>query len=149
MGTDIWVHAEYLNYRRRRYQHIDKEFLIYRSYLLFDILGCGRGRREPLYCQRGLPNDVTAKTYKEFKDGELDFHDASWLTTQEYRKCLDRYCEIVNAKSGEAYEWRLDYIAPELEPDPKIIADYERIYRCLKSSEDKGNPARVVFWFDN
>ena len=68
MGTDIWVHAEYLNFRRKKYQYINKHFYIIRSYLLFDILAGGRGRREPIYCQRGLPDNVSAKTLKDYRN---------------------------------------------------------------------------------
>lgn len=153
MGTDIWVHLEYLDHRRRRYKHLRKELYIRRSYLLFDLLAGGRGRREPIYSQRGLPDDITRETYREFKNGECDFHDMSWLTTREYRRCLDRYYEIANAPDeeppSEAREWRLDYISSEESPNPIITKDAELIYGIMKTSEDKGNSARIVFWFDN
>lgn len=77
----------------------------------------------------------------------------SWLTTREYRRCLDRYYEIVNAPDeeplSEAREWRLDYISSEVSPNPIIAKDAELIFRLMEASEDKGNSARIVFWFDN
>lgn len=153
MGTDIWVHAEYLNFRRKKYQYINKHFYIIRSYLFFDILAGGRGRREPIYCQRGLPDNVSAKTLKDYRNEGDDIHDVSWLTTQEYRKCLDWYYEIVDAPDEdpptEARRWREDYLSPDGTPNPEVAATAERIYRYLKASEDKGHPARIVFWFDN
>jgi len=153
MGTDIWVHVEYRDHRRRKYKHIDKDFYIRRSYLLFDILAGGRGRREPIYSQRGLPDDITRETYREFKGGEDDFHDMSWLTTLEYRRCLDRYHTIETATEekspSEERKWRQDYISSDNIMESDTVKDAEFIYQAMKASEDKGNSARIVFWFDN
>lgn len=137
MGTDIWVHVEYRDRRKKRYKHTSVDIGPYRPYLLFDILGGGRGNRNPLYYPRGLPGDVTNETYTEYKDGGPElFHHASWLETQEYRECLDTYYEIVGeSDEGSAFE--------------DMKKNLELIYRYMKDSDDEGEPARLVFWFDN
>lgn len=137
MGTDIRFHVEYHERKKKRYKHANMDIALERPYLLFDLLGGGRGGRNPLYYPRGLPGDVTDETYKEYKDGEDEFHHASWLDTQEYRECLDMYYEIIGEAGNED---------PLFEDFKKKL---ELIYRYMKDSDDEGEPARIVFWFDN
>lgn len=132
MATDIWIHVEYLD-RKGRYCHSREDFHVERNYLLFDLMGGGRGGRNPLYHQRGIPADATPQTQNEYRDGGQDFHDSSWLTTMEYRECLDMYYALMCTDDHNS----------------DAVKDWERVYEYMKSSDDDGDLARIVFWFDN
>ena len=75
-------------------------------------------------------------TYKEYKMWGGDAHTASWLSTEEFGECLEELKKI----------FRDD--VPDENVD-EILNDYLQIYRSMKESEDDGEPARIVFWFDN
>ena len=150
MGTDIRIHVEYLDCKTKQYTHANEDFRRDRCYLLFDLLGGGRGNKNPLYYPRGLPGDLSDETLRCYKYGESEFHHASWLTTMEFRECLDAFYETPKEDNiPEDLSQKLDSIMHDLpsRPDPMIC--YEQIYCYMKSSDDDGEPSRIVFWFDN
>lgn len=136
MGTDIWINVERKSRRYRRYKYGKEFFFARRYYILFGFLASARSEFEALYPPRGLPKDISKTTLRKYKDGEEDFHTCSWLTTSEFRECIDHANNTAE---------KLNRINNQFDPRP----DYERIYQCMKESEDEGEPARIVFWFDN
>lgn len=119
-----------------RWKHYDVDCPETRNYGVFGILAGARSDIPPLFPPRGVPEDATWKTRKEYLDDCGDFHTASWLSTTEFRECLDAVDEIIRDRRQDAYQsdW---------------LSDYEFIYRLMKDSEDEGEPARIIFWFDN
>ena len=137
MATDIWIHMEYRNRKTKKYKYGGK-FDGDRLYGVFDIIAGVRGNIKPIYPPRGLPGDVNNCIYKQYKEGKPDFHTASWLSTSEFRECLDAVNEIIreeDKKEGIIY-------------DPDWAKSYELIYDYMKSYDADGEPARIVFWFD-
>lgn len=152
MATDIHISVEYLERKTNRYKKSPEDFGRNRHYLLFDLLGGGCGNRNPLYHTRGLPIDVSDNTYKEYKKDEEGFHHASWLTTMEFRECLDE-CNALEAtdydKIPEDHKQKLEYLHQNLPKIDDPMKNYELIYKYMKDSDDEGEPARIIFWFDN
>ena len=61
--------------------------------------------------------------------------NVSWLTTQEFGKCLDAVDRIVKKE--------FPYV------DDDWLKNYLYVYNCMKESEDEGDQARIIFWFYN
>lgn len=78
-----------------------------------------------------LPGDASKYVLKEFRDWGTDAHYTSWLNAEEFGYCLD--------------------FAKERYPDAAEdwLKDYEFILKNLRDSDNEGEPARMVFWFDN
>ena len=131
MGTDIHMYMECHSRKKKQYTYHGK-LEGYRLYGLFGIMSDVFTDEEPLYYSRGLPGDVTNQVYRAYKDEGGDAHHASWLNTEEFRKCLD----VANERFAKD--------APE-----DWLKQYELVYSYLKDSDDEGEPARIVFWFDN
>ena len=138
MSTGIWIRMEYQERKTKRYKYLG-EFDGDKLYGVFGILAGVRSDIKPIYPPRGLPDDVNDCIYKEYKKGQPDLHTASWLSTSELRECLDAVYEIIRKEveeEGRTY-------------NPDWAESYEQIYRYMKSSEEDGDPTRIVFWFDN
>ena len=75
------------------------------------------------------------ETCSHHKDYEGDAHTESWLTTDEFGECIDA----------------VDAIFREQKPDVNNdwLKNYRLIHKYMKDSDDEGEPARIVFWFDN
>ena len=137
MGADIRIYMEYLERKTNKYKCIGK-FDGDRLYGVFGIIAGVRSDIKPIYPPRGLPIDVNDSMYKEYK-GEPEYHTASWLSTSELRECLDAVYEIIRKEEEEAGRTY----------NPDWAKSYEQIYNYMKSSEEDGDPTRIVFWFDN
>ena len=133
MATDIWIHIEHKSRKTNKYVY-DFEADGERIYALFGVLAGTRGSCEPIYEPRGLPDDITPKTLKIYKEFGVDAHTPSWLTTKELRECLDQTIKEYENGEEEIISW---------------LKPYENIYEYMKQSEDEGEPSRIVFWFDN
>ncbi|MBR5698605.1 MAG: hypothetical protein IKX44_08330 [Prevotella sp.] len=135
MATDIWIHIEHKSRKSGKYVY-DFEADGDRIYSLFGALAGTRGKLEPMFDPRGLPDDVTPETLEEYNLFEEDAHTPSWLTTNELRECLDQTIKEYSDEYGEkeVKSW---------------LKNYEKIYEYMKYSEDEGEPSRIVFWFDN
>ena len=137
MGADIHVHVEYYSSRKKSWIHSNVEFDTPRLYAMFSIMAYELSDIiRPLYRAKGLPGDITRQTYIEHRDYGGDAHTESWLTTDEFRECLDEVDSIIRSNYPEHY-------------DPEWLKEYELIYKYMKDSNDEGEPARIVFWFDN
>lgn len=138
MGTDIHIHVEYLRRKKGKkpyWMHSGEEFCADRLYGVFGILAGLRSDINPLYPPRGLPGDITMETYRHYKDYDGEAHTASWLTTEEFGDCLDAVDVVVREQEPEASDdW---------------LKNYRLIHKYMKDSDDEGEPARIVFWFDN
>ncbi len=139
MGTDIAIHIEYLRHKRGKkpyWVHPGEEIIGDRLYYVFGILAGVRCNTEPLYHPRGMPGNATLKTYNDYKSFGEGLYATSWLTTQEFRECLETIDKIAKEEDGECY-------------NENWLKNYWEIYNYMKDSEDAGEPARIVFWFDN
>lgn len=138
MATDIWIHIEYKSRKNKKYKYAG-EFDGDRLYGVFGILAGARSAIEPLYPPRGLPGDVCESIYRAYKDFQSDAHTPSYLYTDELRECLDTVDEVIHeyyAKEDTIY-------------DPDWLKTYEYIYSYMRTCDEEGEPARMVFWFDN
>ena len=147
MATDIWGHIEYRPKGKKFFVHLKDincdEWWSYpsRDYEMFQAMSGARWMIDDikqLFETRGLPDDLSRETWRKYKDGEPDFHTASWLDTDELKQCIDHVRDIdIN---------KLKYDPENVE---KCLKFYMEIYNCMKSSDDDGDYTRLVFWFDN
>ncbi len=131
MATDIWIHIEFKSRKTGKWTYAyeaDGE----RYYEMFGVLAGTRGDSDALYEPRGLPNDASPETLKEYKDFGEDAHTPCWLTTQELKECMDQL------------EKKFNPMVVNIEQNP-----YYKIYEIMKYMEDQGEPCRMIFWFDN
>ena len=133
MATDIWIHVEHRS--RNKYVY-DFEADGERIYALFGALAGTRGTIDPIYDPRGLPDYVSPEVLEEYRLFEGDAHTPSWLTTIEFRKCLDLTIKVLSKKEDE------NNVKTWFQP-------YEKIYEYMKYCESEGESSRIVFWFDN
>lgn len=112
-----------------------------RNYDLFSILAGVRGNIDPIDEPRGLPEDVTETTKREYDKGGRDAHTPSYYTLKEIK---DYY---YNNSENDEITIILDYFLKPMENRFKeefwITSDDEKRYTT------KENGFRVIFWFDN
>ncbi len=160
MGTDIHIHIEYLRRKKSKkphWIHPGEEFDADRRYSVFGILAGLRSDIKPLYPPRGLPGDITMETYRHYKDYGGEAHIASWLTTQEFGECLDVVERIVEERSKQPktdLQCNIELVEKLLrnyhdDNDDDWLKSYRLLYKYMKDSDDDGEPARIIFWFDN
>lgn len=158
MGTDIHIHLEYRSRKTKHFQY-GGELDGKRLYGIFEIMAGSevRGDGESLYPVRGLPEDVTQVTYKDYKDWEGDAHHASWLTTNEFASCIvETYIRINSIDALKLYKeyedlWKKIRLITdiELKKDDDCLLSYKQMLNLMLSYEKNGEPCRIVFWFDN
>ena len=129
MGIDICVFMEYRSRKKKRYTYFGKMDSP-RLYGIFEFMGKIYKDKKPLYGIRGLPGDVTEPVYHLYKKYGRYAHNASWLTTEEFKNCLDRADEQYSDVASEGW-----------------LREYEQIYSYLKDYDNDKWPARIVFWF--
>lgn len=107
-----------------------------------------------------------------------DWHSHSWLTTDELRQVIEKYASYSEPQHLMAKRVNGEWEIPEgYMPDPAFADFFEKkadsenyqimplvskepvslrapaeivaIYNAMKSLEESGNNARLVFWFDN
>lgn len=140
MATDIWTHIEYKHRKKKKYVHAEGTETGLRYYAMFWTMAGVRfvPNFEQLYKPKGLPGDITQETLEEYRDGKPDFHTMSWLDTEELKACIDSVREISITRYNESPEKVDEWLQP-----------YTSIYHYMKECDDEGEPARLVFWFDN
>jgi hypothetical protein len=112
-----------------------------RNYDLFSILAEVRGSYDPIDDPRGLPEDVTDATRKEFERWGQDAHTPSHYTLKELKDYLYN-----NSEDDELTETLKRFVEPmenRFREEFWITNDDEKRYTV------KENAFRVVFWFDN
>jgi hypothetical protein len=112
-----------------------------RNYDLFSILAEVRGSYDPIDDPRGLPEDVTDATRKEFERWGRDAHTPSHYTLKELKDYLYN-----NSEDEEVTETLKRFVEPmenRFREEFWITNDDEKRYTV------KENTFRVVFWFDN
>jgi hypothetical protein len=112
-----------------------------RNYDLFSILAEVRGSYDPIDDPRGLPEDVTDATRKEFERWGRDAHTPSHYTLKELKDYLYN-----NSEDDELTETLKRFVEPmenRFREEFWITNDDEKRYTV------KENAFRVVFWFDN
>ena len=131
MGTDIHMYMEYRSRKKKRYVY-GGEFDVDRLYGVFEVMANVFSDTKSLYETRGLPGDVTPQVLKTYRDYGGDAHHASWLTSSEFKECLDKADSLYYEDAPE--DW---------------LKSYKLAYSYLYDSDKEGEPSRVVFWFDN
>ena len=97
------------------------------------------------------------ETYRHYKDYGGEAHTASWLTTQEFGECLDIVERIVEERSKQPktdLQRNIEMVEKLLrnyhdDNDDDWLKSYRLLYKYMKDSDDDGEPARIIFWFDN
>ncbi len=130
MGCDIHLHVE-VNIDGK-WEHFHAPF-IWRNYTLFAMMADVRNYEhiDPISKPRGFPEDISYISRKHFEMYERDYHSASWLSGEEYRKLANQYSEMVRKEGNERY---MGFELEEMKMDISIF-DYKDL--------------RLVFWFDN
>ena len=146
-GVNKWVNVDHwqinpnfgVDENEREYELI--AFYWGRNYDLFSILAEVRGSYDPIDDPRGLPEDVTDATQKEFERWGRDAHTPSYYTLKELKDYLYN-----NSEDEEITETLKQFIEPmenRFREEFWITNDDEKRYTV------KENAFRVVFWFDN
>lgn len=107
MGTDIYIHIEHKSRKKKRFVY-DFEAEGERAYLLFGVMAGIRGDYDALFEPRGLPKDVSSEIKEEYK--EFGGHTPSWLTTEEFFKCLDSYYMKCTRCAGNSEKIVLEWL---------------------------------------
>ena len=140
MATDIWIRLEYKQKVKNKYKYVYVPEMTQhgdRKYGLFAIMAGICWDYGVLYPVRGLPVDASPEIANEYNGAPTFFHHASWLSTEEFKNCLDRFVFFLTQ----------DGIDPEEIEDS--LKNYMNIYRYMKSWDEDGESVRIVFWFDN
>ena len=130
MGVNITVFAEAKTGKKGKPYRYIEELEADRNYYMFTAMGYELVDFKPLYEAKGLPGDVTKGVYLEYNKYDC-FHTPSWLTAQELLDCIT-FCE--NILDDESYL--------------ELFVSYRKNYEILKEYDNRGEPSRIVFWFD-
>ena len=95
---------------------------------------------DPIADPRGLPEDVTETTRKEYERGDM-VHTASYYTLKELKDYL--YNNSDNEEVVENLKYFVDCMDNRFKEEFWITNDDQKRYTI------KENGFRVVFWFDN
>jgi hypothetical protein len=145
-GENKWVNVDHwqinphfgMDDSEREYDHVS--FYWGRNYDLFSILAEVRGSMDPIDDPRGLPEDVTETTRKEYERGDM-VHTASYYTLKELKDYL--YNNSDNEEIVENLKYFVDRMDNRFKEEFWITNDDQKRYTI------KENGFRVVFWFDN
>jgi hypothetical protein len=142
-----WVNVDYWQINPN-FGHYENEpeyelvsFFIGRNYELFGILAGVRSSEDPIADPRGLPEDVTDVTRREYDKWAGDVHTPTYYTLKELKDYL-----FYNSDNEEITETLKRFIEPmdrRFKDEFWIGVDDEKRYTI------KENGFRVVFWFDN
>ena len=138
MSMCIWINIEYCKQVKNKYKYVyvpEVSQDVDHYYDLFSIMAGTCGDYGVLYPAKGFPVDASPEVSKMYYGDELAFSHASWLTTEEFKHCLDYYRE------------KLEQNGMESTAIDDLLKNYMRKYRYMKSCDDDGDPARIVFWF--
>ena len=162
MGCDIHAYVEYTTWSGSEgspwWSNLTANFGS-RDYLWFGILADVRHEGDCLYPPRGLPDGLAWETQDGAflraddqlvgQDGYCsveqakkwggydpetgrvphpDWHSHSWLTTEEFGHCIAEHMKLAD------YPLEVGWLA---------------LFTAMKTIEDNGGKARIVFWFDN
>ena len=129
MGKDIYIHVEYRSRKDKKIRH-GGEFDGVRVSDFFSVLA-GNIYRDapPLYPRRGLPGDVTKGVLQQYY--KYDHFAPGYVSTSELKECIDETKRRCNYSDEDDY---MQY--------------YDQIYEYMQEYEDRGEEARMVFWFD-
>lgn len=130
MGCDIHLHVEIkIDGKWEHWSAPDVE----RWYSLFGLMAGVRGESGPVVQPRGIPEDATMLTRRDFEEWDADAHTPSWLSWDEMAKVWD--------------------ILTDSHPLERRGISFEHdILHCHPpywGPEQDQPEARVVFWFDN
>lgn len=132
MGCDIHLFLEWERVGWREGMMFPND----RNYLMFGLMAGVRGHIK-LFKAKGLPDKLNHYTRREYRDWQNDAHSESWLTTEEYEKCVNEYKRILKEEWGE-------------EDDNYDKNIYHILLGFMKELERRGmENVRLVFWFDN
>jgi len=141
-----WVNVDYWQLNphfgsdgsEREYEHAP--FYFGRNYDLFSILAEVRGSMDPIDDPRGLPEDVTEATRKEYERGDM-IHTPSYYTLKELKDYL--YKNSDNEDIVDNLSLFIEKMGVRFKEEFWIVSDDEKRYTI------KENMFRVIFWFDN
>jgi len=148
--NDVWVglhEYSYINLTALKLSNRVKDNELYnwvswrireRNYGLFAELASVRGESSQGLMPKGLPDDCSTLTKLSIGNWEHDAHSTSWLSAEEFVKCM-----------AIAYDEISELVAERLTDKTDI---HTRLIETLigeQIEEISINKYRVVFWFDN
>lgn len=142
-----WVNIDYwqinphfgLDDSNREYDQVP--FYIGRNYDLFSILAEVRGSLDPIADARGIPDDVSLVTKREYDVVGFEVHTPSYYTLKELKDYL------FNNSDNEEVVDSLSYFVKCM--DSRFKKEFWIDDEDEKRYTIKENGFRVVFWFDN
>lgn len=166
MGCDIHLFIEYRNSKKaRRWESLSfREMDLHRNYRTFAAMagvmlrddsnvdfqpprglpkGCSnwvRGRNELLVVDRNI----------HIGGGEVSRADAEAWINRGLSKCTNADRAYITHPDWHSHSWLSpDEYQRALEAAENPLPDYRAVLAALRSLEQSGCEARVVFWFDN
>lgn len=145
-GKSTWVNVDYwqknpyfgITEDEREYEHVS--CYVGRNYDLFGILAGVRSSEDPIDEPRGLPEDVTEVTKKEYERGDM-IHTPTYYTLKELKDYL-----YENSDNKEIFECLNRFVGCV---DDRFKEEFYIGKHDEKRYTIKENSFRVVFWFDN
>lgn len=146
-GKSTWVNVDYwqknpyfgIEDNVDEYEHVS--CYVGRNYDLFGILAGVRSGEDPIDEPRGLPEDVTETTRKEYEKWGIGCHTPSYYTLKELKDYL--YENSDNQDVVDSITHFIKLIDKRFKEEFWIGEGDEKRYTI------KENSFRVVFWFDN
>src|SRR5665213_427516 len=89
----------------------DLEASVGRSYQMFHIMAGVRSGEVQLFEARGVPDDASPEYLKTVDRWSGDGHTHSYLSLEEFRKCLEAYGADMSCKDDKPFSKHSDYIS--------------------------------------
>jgi len=137
MGCDIHLYVEYSEYKNRPNDYWSFQFPVERRYYLFGLMAGVRGENK-LYNTKGIPKDISFITENDYKEWGEDAHSVSWLSVDEYEKCIKTFIKDINKENK----------GNELNLETSSVLEFV-LLNLLKDMVKRFVNVRIVFWFDN
>lgn len=163
MGCDIHLFVEYRKSKDERWQALARQFCLHQNYDTFaSMAGVRIGDHfQPSFKQRGLPEEVSFHVEhlsrltvvdgrKVDTDGEVSRSVAQKWVDEGRSKWTNDHQHFITHPDWHSHSWLSpDEYHQALEAAENKSPDYVAVLAALRSLEQSGCEARVVFWFDN
>lgn len=141
VNVDYWQINPYFGVDDSNREYDRVSFYVGRNYDLFSILAEIRGSLDPIADARGIPEDVSTITKREYNIDGFEVHTPSYYTLKELKDYLFNNAD--NEEIVDNLSYFVDAMNRRFKTEFWISDDDEKRYTI------KENGFRVVFWFDN
>lgn len=163
MGCDIHLFIEYRESMCKRWQALARQFCLHQNHAMFAAMAgvCGGPDFKPSFKPRGLPEEVSHRAecanrllvvdgIKAEGDGEVSRSVAKKWVNEGCSRWVNDDQFYITHPDWHSHSWLSpDEYQRALEASESQSPDYRAVLAALRSLEQSGCEARVVFWFDN